>query len=303
MFIQDFSPEIFNIGFITVRWYSLLFALTFVVGFIILHHIYKRENKNIEDLDMLIIYIMIGTIVGARLGHCLFYEPDYYLLNPVEILKVWKGGLASHGGAIGILTAIYFYSKKKLNYSFLWTADRVVIAVALGGLFIRLGNFINSEIYGIPTDVPWAVIFASLGDNLPRHPTQIYEALTYFLIFILLWTIYKKSNVRGYRIKCGMTVEKSGSLKDRHCGLDPQSPQHYNNTKPKQPQKDGLLFGIFLVLVFASRFMWEFLKEVQSDFERNLLLDMGQILSIPFVLLGIFMIFYSNYNFLFTKRK
>jgi len=253
--VSELSPEIFSIGIITVRWYSLLFATTFVVGYIIMHYIYKLENKNVDDLDVLGFYVIIGTIIGARLGHCLFYEPEYYFLNPIEMLKIWKGGLASHGGAIGILTAIWIYSKKKPNYSFLWTVDRVVIVVALGGLFIRLGNFFNSEVYGLPTDVPWAVVFASLQDNLPRHPTQIYEALTYFLIFILLFVIYKKS---------------------------------------KSAPKDGLLFGIFLVLVFASRFMWEFLKEVQSDFEHNLLLDMGQILSIPFILLGVAMIIYSQ---------
>ena len=251
---SNISPEIFSIGFVTIKWYSLLFALTFVVGYVILQHTFKKENKNLADLDTLLIYLMLGTIIGARLGHCLFYAPDYYLANPVEILKVWGGGLASHGGAIGILTAIWLFTTKRKNYSFLWIVDRVVIAVALGGLFIRTGNFFNSEIYGIPTDVPWAVVFA-LRDNLPRHPTQIYEALTYFSIFILLFTIYRKS---------------------------------------KPLPADGLLFGIFLVLVFASRFLWEFLKEVQSDFEHSLLLDMGQILSIPFILLGVAVLIYSQ---------
>ena len=251
---SNISPEIFSIGFITIRWYSLLFSLTFVVGYVILQHIFKNESKKLADVDTLVVYIMLGTVVGARLGHCLFYAPDYYLANPVEILKVWEGGLASHGGAIGILTAIWLFAKKKKNYSFLWIVDRVVIVVALGGLFIRTGNFFNSEVYGLPTDVPWAVVFA-LRDNLPRHPTQIYEALTYFSIFILLFMLYKKS---------------------------------------KPLPKEGLLFGIFLVLVFTSRFLWEFLKEVQSDFEHSLLLDMGQILSIPFVLLGIAMLIYSQ---------
>lgn len=253
-FTSNFSPEIFSIGFLSIRWYGLLFAITFVVGYQIMQHIYKREGKPVADLDGLAIYVVLGTIIGARLGHCLFYAPDYYLANPFEMLKIWEGGLASHGGAIGILVAIWLFSRKKKNYSFLWIVDRVVIVVALGGLFIRTGNFVNSEVYGLPTDVPWAVVFA-LRDNLPRHPTQIYEALTYFSIFILLFTIYKKS---------------------------------------KPLPKDGLLFGIFLVLVFTSRFFWEFLKEVQSDFEHSLPIDMGQILSIPFILLGIVMIIYSQ---------
>ena len=252
-FTSNISPEIFKIGFIAIRWYGLLFAFTFVIGYQIMQYIYKREGKPTADLDGLAIYIIVGVVIGARLGHCLFYAPDYYLSNPFEILKIWEGGLASHGGAIGILTAIWLFSKKKKNYSFLWIVDRVVIVVALGGLFIRTGNFFNSEVYGIPTDVPWAVVFA-LRDNLPRHPTQIYEALTYFSIFILLFAIYRKS---------------------------------------KPLPKDGLLFGIFLILVFTSRFFWEFLKEVQSVFEYSLPIDMGQILSIPFILLGIAMIIYS----------
>jgi prolipoprotein diacylglyceryl transferase len=257
--VSELSPEIFSIGAITIRWYGLLFGLTFIAGYIIIAYTFMRENKKLDDVYMLIVYVLIGTVIGARLGHCLFYEPDYYLLYPAEILKIWKGGLASHGGAIGILTALYLFSQKSRGYSFLWTADRIVIAVALGGFFIRLGNFINSEIYGIPTDVPWAVVFA-VRDNIPRHPTQIYEALTYFSIFILLFTYYKR------KIKL--------------------------NSLPKE----GFLFGLFLVLVFASRFMWEFLKEVQSDFEHNLLLDMGQILSIPFIILGIAMLIRSQRN-------
>jgi len=255
--VSELSPEIFSIGAFSLRWYSLSFVFTFFFGFVIMSFIYSLENKNIDDVYMLGVYVLIGTVVGARLGHCLFYEPEYYLLHPIEILKIWRGGLASHGGAIGILTAIWLFTEKKRIYSFLWTVDRVVIVVALGGLFIRLGNFFNSEIYGLPTDVPWAVVFAR-RDDLPRHPTQIYEALTYFSIFILLFKIY------------------------------------FRKIKANCLPKDGFLFGLFLVLVFASRFMWEFLKEVQSDFEHNLLLDMGQILSIPFIILGIVMIIYSQ---------
>lgn len=251
---SNISPEIFHIGIISIRWYSLLFALTFVIGYIIMQNIYKQENKKVAELDALAVYVMVGTIIGARLGHCFFYAPEYYLNNPAEIFKIWEGGLASHGGAIGILLGIALYVKKYPQYSFLWVVDRVVIVVALGGLFIRTGNFFNSEIYGRPTDVPWAIIFAKI-DQLPRHPTQIYEAIIYFLIFIALWLIYKKS---------------------------------------KGKPTPGFLFGLFLVLVFTARFIIEFLKEVQSSFEVALPIDMGQILSIPFIAIGIFFIIYSK---------
>ncbi|MDR0926497.1 MAG: prolipoprotein diacylglyceryl transferase [Ignavibacteria bacterium] len=244
------SPEIFSIGIISIKWYSLLFALTFVVGYAILQWFFKREGRNSADVDKLVVYIMIGTVIGARLGHCLFYAPDYYLAHPEEILMVWKGGLASHGGAIGILLAIWLFVHKNKDYTYLWIVDRVVIAVALGGLFIRTGNYFNSEIYGKVTDVPWAVVFA-VRDNLPRHPSQIYEAIAYFAIFLILLSVYRKSG---------------------------------------NAPKSGLLFGLFLVLIFSVRFVLEFTKEIQSSFEADLPIDMGQILSIPFILVGIFFI-------------
>jgi len=194
--------------------------------------------------------MIFGTVIGARLGHCLFYNPSYYLSNPIEIFKVWEGGLASHGAAIGILIAVYLFSKKKKNYSFLWIIDRIVIVVALAGTFIRLGNLFNSEIIGKPTDVSWAFIFTAV-DDLPRHPTQLYESISYLIIFLILLFIYYK-----------------GLEKDR----------------------GGFLFGLFLVLIFTFRFFVEFLKENQSAFERGMILDMGQILSIPFVIAGIIFI-------------
>ena len=241
------NPEIFHLGPIHVRWYGLLFASAFVAGYAILTWVFKKEGKKQEDLEQLAVYMIFGTVIGARLGHCLFYNPEFYLTHPLEILKVWEGGLASHGAAIGILIALYIFSKKKKSYTMLWTLDRIVIVVALGGSFIRLGNLFNSEIIGKPTDVPWAFIFTSV-DNVPRHPTQIYESLAYLIVFLILIFIYAKG------------FEKNRS---------------------------GLLFGLFLVLVFTFRFFVEFLKEDQSSFEAGMALNMGQLLSIPFVIAGI----------------
>jgi phosphatidylglycerol---prolipoprotein diacylglyceryl transferase len=240
------TPEMFSIGPITVRWYGLLFAMAFIVGYQILTWMYKREGKPETDVEQLTVYMIIGTVIGARLGHVLFYNPAYYFENPLEILMVWKGGLASHGAAVGILIAMYIYSNLKKDQSFLWVMDRVVIATALGGSFIRLGNLFNSEIIGKPADVPWAFIFTRI-DDVPRHPTQLYESLAYLIIFVILIFIYK--------------------------------------SKSKQ-LNDGFFFGLFLVLIFSFRFFVEFFKEVQSGFEAGMILDMGQLLSIPFVIIG-----------------
>jgi prolipoprotein diacylglyceryl transferase len=240
------SPEIFSIGPISIRWYGLLFALAFVFGYMIMQHIYKLENKSIEDLDKLSIHIILGTVIGARLGHCFFYEPEYYLLKPLEIIKVWQGGLASHGAAIGILISLYIFSKKVKGQNTLWILDRLVIVIALGGALIRLGNLFNSEIFGKPTGVWWAFIFVRV-DEVPRHPTQIYESLFYFISSLILYFRYRK--------------EKSNL-------------------------KLGLNFGLFLILIFGFRIFIEIFKENQSAFEANLPLNMGQLLSIPFVILG-----------------
>lgn len=239
------NPEIFHIGGLSVRWYGVLFALGFYLGYLIMAQFFKKENIPVKVLDKLTTYMIIGTIIGARLGHCLFYEPAYYLSKPLEILKIWEGGLASHGAAIGIILAIYLFSRRS-SVTFLWTIDRIVIAVALAGMLIRLGNLMNSEIFGKPTDLPWAFVFI-LDNPIPRHPSQIYEALAYLLIFLyLLWYYYR----------------------------------HNGNPKP------GFLFGMFLILIFTSRFFIEFLKEPQVASESKYLLNLGQSLSIPFVLLG-----------------
>jgi len=249
----DVGPELLNIGPLSVRWYGLLFALAFIVGYKIFQWMYKRENQPESDIEQLAIYMILGVVIGARLGHVLFYNPSYYFENPLEILMVWKGGLASHGASIGILIAIYLYVKKK-KVGFLWQMDRIVIVVAIGGSFIRLGNLFNSEILGKPAEVPWAFIFTRV-DNIPRHPAQLYESLGYLIIFLILFFIYKNKYKK---------------------------------------LNDGFLFGLFLILLFTFRFFVEFLKEVQSPFEEGLMLDMGQLLSIPFVILGIILIVYAQ---------
>lgn len=250
MIYWNVSPDIFSVGPFTIRWYGLLFALSFIIGYQIMIVIFKKEKRSENDLNDLVWYMILGTVLGARLGHCLFYNPQYYLANPLEILMVWKGGLASHGAAIGILFALYLFIKKHKDFSYLWVVDRIVITVALAGFFIRMGNLFNSEIIGIPTDVAWSFVFASV-DNAPRHPAQLYEAVAYLGVFIFLLAHYLKS---------------------------------YTKLKP------GVLLGYFLILVFAFRFLVEFLKEDQTYFEKGMALNMGQILSIPFVLLGVYLL-------------
>lgn len=253
----DVSPEIFQIGPISIRWYGLLFATAFFLGFIYMRYIFEREKKSVADLDSLLIYMMISTIVGARLGHCLFYDPGYYLSNPLEIIKVWRGGLASHGGAIGIFTGLYLYSKKHQDQPYLWLLDRVAVPVPLAGFLIRLGNLFNSEILGVPTDKPWAIVFARI-DNLPRHPAQLYESLSYLAIFVFLNLTYRKFGDR---------------------------------TPP------GLLVGLFLVLVFAARFFIEFVKVRQAVFGEFMPLSMGQLLSIPAIIAGIVLLMRAKNHF------
>lgn len=251
MVIWDVDPNIFSLGPLTVRWYGLLFAASFVIGYQIFVWIYKRENKPEKELSDLIWYMIIGTVVGARLGHCLFYNPSFYFQNPFEIIAVWRGGLASHGAAIGILIAVYFFTKKRPKTTYLWLLDRIVVTVALAAFFIRMGNLFNSEIIGIPTDVPWAFVFTRV-DDVPRHPAQLYEAIGYLLTFVFLFFKYK------------------------------------NNYKKL---KDGVIFGYFLILIFGYRIFIEFLKEDQTYFEEGMLLNMGQILSIPLVIAGIYLVF------------
>jgi prolipoprotein diacylglyceryl transferase len=247
----NISPEIFSFGFLTLRWYGILFATGFVVGYRIMEWVFKNENIDLKILDSLTMTMVLSTVIGARLGHCLFYSPEYYLLNPIEILKVWEGGLASHGAGVGIIIGLYIFTKKFPHIKLLWILDRIVITIALAGMFIRLGNLMNSEIFGLETNLPWAFVFQNI-DDLPRHPTQIYEAFSYLLVFIFLIFKYAKEKV---------------------------------NTK------NGELFGLFLIGIFGARFIVEYFKENQVPFEDILPINMGQILSIPFVLVGIYFAF------------
>jgi len=249
--VWSVKPELVDLGFLQIRWYGLFFAASFFCGYLIFQKIIKKESLDIKFLDDLLVYVAVGTVLGARLGHCLFYQPDYYLANPLEILYIWHGGLASHGGAAGILIALIFFCRKyKVN--FIWVLDRLVIPIALAGFFIRMGNLMNSEIYGYETNLPWGFMFVLNGETAYKHPTQVYEALSYLLIFGYLFFLYFRKNT--------------------------------------EKLKDGLLLGLFLVLVFLARFLIEFVKEVQVDFENNLTLNMGQLLSLPFIIWGLYLL-------------
>jgi len=255
--IWDVSPEIFSIpqgvsivGGLSVRWYGLLFALSFIFGYIIMKKIFANEGLGEKVLDQLSTYMLVLTIVGARLGHCLFYEPAYYLSNPFEILKIWEGGLASHGAAVGIILGLYFFARSNKK-PYLWILDRVAIVVALAGFLIRIGNLMNSEIFGDITALPWGFYFIKYYDPYfavdPRHPTQLYEAISYLAIFIFIYKLYWKQ---------------------------------------KGKTNHGEITAYFLVLIWGVRFMVEFIKVPQVGFEETMFLNMGQILSIPLIIIG-----------------
>jgi phosphatidylglycerol---prolipoprotein diacylglyceryl transferase len=248
------SPEIFNLGPLSIRWYGLLFASGFLIGYYIGERMFRSENVSQKWVDSLFFYIIIGTIVGARLGHVFFYGWEYYSQNPGEIIKIWHGGLASHGGAIGIIIALLIYSGAVTKRNLFWTIDRIVVPTALVGAFIRIGNLMNSEIYGMQTALPWGFIFERNNEMVPKHPTQIYEALAYLIAFGILMYLYWRTRAKF---------------------------------------KHGLLTGVFFVLIFVPRLLIEFIKEDQEAFEAGMVLNMGQWLSIPFILFGIFLIVYA----------
>ncbi len=251
-FIQwNVSPDIFTLGPLQVRWYGLLFALGFLFGYNHGEKMFKHENIDLKWLESLFIYLIVATIVGARLGHVFFYGWDYYSQHPIEILYVWQGGLASHGGVLGIIIAMIIWSMKVSKRSILWVLDRVVVPSVFIAALIRLGNLMNSEIYGIQTSMPWGFIFERNHETVAKHPTQIYEALSYLLTFGVLLYMYWKTKAKDYQ---------------------------------------GMLVGVFFIMVFTSRFLIEFIKEDQEAFEAGMSLNMGQWLSIPFVVTGIILI-------------
>ena len=255
------DPAIFTIGSHEIRWYGLAFAIGFLIGYKIVEKMWKQEKLNPAWIDSLLLYTFLGTVIGARLGHVLFYAPGYYFANPIEIFKIWEGGLASHGGTLGIIIAVYFYSRRVSHRSMLWAFDKLVVPTGLVAAFIRLANLMNHEIYGHVTNLPWGFRFitnlhawkqgADPIFTAPCHPTQLYEALCYFItIVICMWLYFKK----------------------------------------KAWKKEGFIFGVFMICIFTARFFIEFLKNDQEDFEANMILNMGQCLSIPFVLAGCYFV-------------
>lgn len=253
--VWNADPVIFSLGPLAVRWYSLAFAVGFIIGYDLVARMFKHEGAPEKWLGSLLAYTIIATVVGARLGHVFFYEWDYYSVHPEKILRIWEGGLASHGGTIAIILALfiwsYFVSKKPAS----WVFDKMVIAIALVGGLIRLGNLMNSEIYGGPTDLPWGFIFVRDGQTAPAHPTQIYEALCYFALFGLLMWMYWKRN---------------------------------------DQERPWLITGVFFIWVFGSRFLIEYVKNVQVGSEYELIarygMNLGQMLSIPFIMIGIVLV-------------
>jgi prolipoprotein diacylglyceryl transferase len=267
--VWSVDPVIFQIGGFQLRYYSLLFALGFILGYIIVKKLFERENIPIKELDRLLIFVVVGGLAGARIGHCVFYDWAYFSQHPLEIILPVRfqpefqftgfAGLASHGGAIGIIIALILFVRKSVLKNYLRILDFVAIPTALAGALIRIGNLMNSEIYGNETSLPWGFVFVNNGDTVASHPTQIYEALSYLAIFAVLLVLYNK---------------------------------HWKK------KRHGFYIGLFLILVFIARFFIEFIKQPQVAFEASMTLNMGQILSIPFVLVGTGLLIYS-----LRKRK
>lgn len=245
-FVWNVNPAVFSFSPLP-RWYSLIFALGIVGGYAILRGMFKRDGKPVELIDSLLVYGVGGMMLGMRLGHVLFYQPDYYFAHPLEIPMIWKGGYASHGGYLGVIIALLLFAFRHAETPFLWLADRVAIVSMFTGMCIRVGNFFNSEMIGRPASSPWAVIFAQV-DQVPRHPAQIYEALGYAVVTLGSYLCYR------------FTAMAKGP---------------------------GRLMGLVMGMGFLWRFFCEFFKEDQVDFEAGLALNMGQLLSIPFIVIGL----------------
>lgn len=258
-------PEGLDLGFYTIPFYSLMFVIAFALGWFLMKKIYTREGISIEKLDSLFIYMVLAILIGARLGHVIFYQPELLKDDFFSVFLPFKfkggfqftgfRGLASHGAAIGVIIAMFLYNRKVLKKPILWIFDRVVIPVASGSIFVRIGNFMNSEIVGIPTGSDYGIVFENNGEDFARHPAQLYEALGYIFVFLILWYVYWKT------------------------------------TKRKQL---GYIFGLFLVLLWTVRFVVEFYKASQGGFESALgMLSTGQWLSIPFIIAGIYLMYSS----------
>lgn len=249
----DVDPRVIS-DWNTPRWYGIMWVIGLYLGFVVIKKMFSTEKVPDSWLDKIFVYSILGAILGARLGHCLFYQPDYYLSNPLEILKIWEGGLASHGGIAGIIITSYIYSKRVTKRHLFWILDRLTVPGAIAGCFIRLGNLFNHEIVGVPSDLPWAVHF-TLNDAevIPRHPAQVYEALAYLIIFGIMSYLFWKTTAA--RI-------------------------------------NGFLLGVFFILLFSARFLIEFVKENQEGVDQNMdAINMGQLLSVPFILFGVYLIF------------
>ena len=249
-FTWDVNPVLIEAFGLKIHWYGALFATAILSGLQVMKWIFKQEKINLELLDSLLMYCVFGIIIGARLGHCFFYDPEFYFSNPLKILAIWEGGLASHGGGLGVILAVYFF-QRKYKVKYLWLLDRLAIATALFGFFVRFANFMNSEIIGTQTDLPWAVIFARI-DNLPRHPAQLYESLSYLSIFALLIMLYRLTAIK---------------------------------------RQAGAIFGVFLCSVFTARYLIEFVKVKQATYTSEAWLNTGQALSIPFFIMGVYLIY------------
>ena len=280
------NPDVvaFSLGPVEVRWYSLLWCIGLFAVYQLMHYLFKEQKLGEDKFEPMFLYCFLGILIGARLGHCLFYEPGYYLSHPMEMILPMRKfpdgewhftgyeGLASHGGTLGLMIAIVLYSRSvKLNL--MHVLDNVAIVTPICACAIRLGNLMNSEIIGSPTDVPWAFVFERV-DMLPRHPGQLYEALCYAMFFFIGWFIYRLSLKKE-------TIERYTS----------------NARKPLVDIRvgSGFYFGLCLFLIFFSRIFIELTKENQVDFESGMIFNMGQLLSVPFVVLGLYCMFGGKY--------
>ena len=255
----QWDPSIgIDLGFITLRYYSMMFLIAFAGGYYILKSMFNAENVSQDVLDKVLVYTIVGTVLGARLGHVIFYQAELFLQDPLSVFLPFQfvpefkftgfRGLASHGAALGIFIAMLLFSRKVVNRHVMWILDRIVIPVSFGGIFVRIGNFLNSEIVGKPTESDFGVIFVQLGESFPRHPAQLYESACYLLLFVILFLVYKQTQAL---------------------------------------QKQGFLFSLFFTLLWTIRFLVEYVKAPQVAERADWLFNTGQLLSLPLVAIGI----------------